>query len=70
MHKHRFIQCDVFSPLPLQGNGLAVVVDAEGLSDEQFQRFAAWTNLAETTFILPPQDPLADYRLRINYALT
>jgi PhzF family phenazine biosynthesis protein len=65
MHKRRFIQCDVFSPLPLQGNGLAVVVDAEGLNDEQFQRFAAWTNLAETTFILPPQDPLADYRLRI-----
>ena len=65
MRKRRFIQCDVFSPLPTQGNGLAVIVDAEGLSDNQLQTFAAWTNLAETTFILPPTDPVADYRLRI-----
>jgi len=63
--KRRFIQCDVFSPVPTQGNGLAVVVDAEGLSDAQFQTFAAWTNLAETTFLLPPTDPAADYKLRI-----
>lgn len=61
----RFIQCDVFSPIPYQGNGLTVVVDAEGLTDEQMQRFAAWTNLAETTFLLPPSDPTADYRVRI-----
>ena len=65
MSKRRFIQCDVFSPLPLQGNGLAVVVDAQGVTDEQMQRFAAWTNLAETTFLLPPTDPSADYRVRI-----
>ena len=55
----------MFSPVPTQGNGLAVIVDAEGLSDEQFRLFAAWTNLAETTFILPPEDPVADYKLRI-----
>lgn len=65
MKTRRFIQCDVFSPVPFQGNGLAVVVDAEGLSDEHMQRFAAWTNLAETTFLLPPVDPSADYRVRI-----
>ena len=65
MKKRRFIQCDVFSPVPTQGNGLAVIVEAEGLSDEQFGLFAAWTNLAETTFILPPEDPVADYKLRI-----
>lgn len=63
--RRRFIQCDVFSPTPYQGNGLAVVVDADGMSDEQMQRFAAWTNLAETTFLLTPTDPLADYRVRI-----
>lgn len=61
----RFIQCDVFSPVPTQGNGLAVVVDAEDLTDSQLQGFAAWTNLAETTFLLPPTHPTADYRVRI-----
>ncbi|MGH3667443.1 MAG: PhzF family phenazine biosynthesis protein, partial [Acidimicrobiia bacterium] len=61
----RFIQVDVFSPIPTQGNGLAVVVDAEGLDDSQLQAFAAWTNLAETTFLLPPEDTAADYRVRI-----
>lgn len=61
----RFVQCDVFSPIPTQGNGLAVVVDADGMSDQQMQKFAAWTNLAETTFLLPPTDPGADYRVRI-----
>ena len=65
MKVRRFIQCDVFSPHPLQGNGLAVVVDAAGISDEQMQRFAAWTNLAETTFLLPPSVSSADYRVRI-----
>ena len=63
--KRRFIQCDVFSPKPLQGNALAVVVDAEDLTDEQMQRFAAWTNLAETTFLLPPENETADYKVRI-----
>lgn len=65
VQQRRFIQCDVFSPKPLQGNALAVVVDAEGLTDEQMQRFAAWTNLAETTFLLPPQSEEADYKVRI-----
>jgi PhzF family phenazine biosynthesis protein len=65
MTPRRFLQVDVFSPVPAQGNGLAVVVDAEGLSDVAMQRFAAWTNLAETTFLLPPTDPAADYRVRI-----
>lgn len=63
--RRRFLQCDVFSPLATRGNGLAVVLDGEGLSDEAMQRFAAWTQLAETTFLLPPQNPDADYRLRI-----
>ena len=63
--KRRFMQCDVFTSEPMYGNGLAVVIDAEGLSDEQMQAFAAWTNLAETTFILPPAGDGADYRLKI-----
>ena len=65
MTARRFVQCDVFSPTPTRGNALAVVVDGEGLSDEQMARFATWTNLAETTFLLPPADPSADYRVRI-----
>ena len=65
MNSRRFIQCDVFSPLPTQGNALAVVVDGQDLSEQQMQQFAAWTNLAETTFLLPPVDPSADYRVRI-----
>ncbi len=63
--QRRFIQCDVFSSVPTKGNGLAVVLDGEGLSDTQMQEFAAWTNLAETTFLLPPVDPDADYKVRI-----
>jgi len=61
----RFIQCDVFTPTPTFGNALAVVVEGEGVTEESMRQFAAWTNLAETTFILPAQDPMADYRLRI-----
>lgn len=63
--KRRFIQCDVFTANPTRGNALAVVVDADGLTDAQFQQFAAWTNLAETTFLLPPSDPSADYKVKI-----
>lgn len=44
---------------------MAVVLDAEGLSSEEMQRFARWTNLSETTFVLPPSSPEADYRVRI-----
>jgi PhzF family phenazine biosynthesis protein len=61
----RFQQVDVFSPEPLQGNPVAVVVDAEGLTSEQMQRFTRWSNLSEATFLLPPTDPQADYRVRI-----
>lgn len=60
-----FRQVDVFSSEPLMGNALAVVHDAEGLSEEQLAAFARWTNLSETTFLLPPTDPGADYRVRI-----
>lgn len=60
-----FRQVDVFTAEPLLGNPVAVVHDADGLSDEQMQAFARWTNLSETTFLLTPRDPVADYRLRI-----
>lgn len=60
-----FRQVDVFSSLPLCGNPVAVVHDADGLTDDQMAAFARWTNLSETTFLLPPRDPAADYRLRI-----
>jgi PhzF family phenazine biosynthesis protein len=65
MRQRRFIQCDVFTSVPTKGNGLAVVADGEGLSDRDMQVFAAWTNLAETTFLLPPTTGEADYKLRI-----
>jgi PhzF family phenazine biosynthesis protein len=61
----RFAQVDVFGHGPCSGNPVAVVLDAEGLSTEEMQRFARWTNLSETTFVLPPNDPGADYRVRI-----
>lgn len=61
----RFVQVDVFTAVPLKGNPLAVVVDAAGLSDDEMASFARWTNLSETTFLLPPTDPAADYRVRI-----
>ena len=60
-----FHQVDVFTAVPLKGNPLAVVHDAAGLSDADMAAFARWTNLSETTFLLPPDDPLADYRVRI-----
>jgi PhzF family phenazine biosynthesis protein len=60
-----FSQVDVFTEEPYVGNPVAVVVDAKGLSAEEMQRFAQWTNLSETTFILPPQAAGADYRVRI-----
>ncbi|RZL33822.1 MAG: PhzF family phenazine biosynthesis protein [Rubrivivax sp.] len=61
----RFVQLDVFTATPLKGNALAVVIDAAGLSDDDMAAFARWTNLSETTFLLPPTDPAADYRVRI-----
>ena len=60
-----FRQVDVFTAVPLMGNPVAVVLDGEGLTDAQMQAFANWTNLSETTFVLPPSDPAADYRVRI-----
>lgn len=61
----RFIQLDVFSGKPLLGNPLAVVIDGDGLDDATMQAFARWTNLSETTFLLPPTSAAADYRVRI-----
>src|SRR4051794_41928755 len=65
MRTFRFCQVNVFSADPLGGNPLAVVHDAEGLSDARMAALARWTNLSETTFLLPRQDPAADYRVRI-----
>ena len=60
-----FRQVNVFSADPLGGNPLAVVHAAEGLDEAQMGALARWTNLSETTFLLPPADPQADYRVRI-----
>ena len=65
MATYSFSQVDVFGSSALAGNPVAVVHDATGLDDEQMAAFARWTNLSETTFLLPPEDPGADYRLRI-----
>lgn len=65
MMERRFVQCDVFSATPTKGNALAVVVDGDALSDDAMQRFARWTNLAETTFLMKPDAPEADYKVRI-----
>lgn len=65
----RFSQVDVFGSGPCSGNPVAVVLDAGGFSGEDMQRFARWTNLAETTFVLPPTRPEADYRVRIFTAV-
>lgn len=60
-----FKQVDVFTQKPFFGNPVAVVIGAERLATEEMQRIAAWTNLSETTFVLPPSSERADYRLRI-----
>ena len=65
MQQRSFKQVDVFTATPYFGNPLAVVLDGSGLDDTAMQRFAQWTNLSETTFILPPTQSTADYRLRI-----
>jgi PhzF family phenazine biosynthesis protein len=56
---------DVFTATPYHGNPVAVVLDGEGLTTDQMQRFAHWMNLSETTFVLPPTDSAADYQVRI-----
>lgn len=63
--EYPFFQVDVFGEAPLGGNPVAVVLCADGIDDATMQRFAAWTNLSETTFVCAPTDPTADYRLRI-----
>jgi PhzF family phenazine biosynthesis protein len=60
-----FEQVDVFTDTPYLGNPVAVVLDGDGLGMEEMQRFARWTNLSETTFVLPPTAAGADYRVRI-----
>ena len=65
MKTRRFVQCDVFTSTPTKGNGLAVVVDGDGLDDQTMQDFAAWTNLAETTFMMTPTEAAADYKVKI-----
>jgi len=62
---HRITEVDVFSATPLLGNALAVIHDADDLSDAQMAAIARWTNLSETTFLCQPTDPAADYRVRI-----
>jgi PhzF family phenazine biosynthesis protein len=63
--RRAFCQVDVFSPVPYRGNPVAVVLDGDGLSTEAMLRFANWTNLSETTFVLSPSQPGADYQVRI-----
>ena len=65
MKTRNFAQVDVFTRVPYYGNALAVVLDGSDLDDAEMKRFARWTNLSETTFLLPPNDPGADYRVRI-----
>ena len=60
-----FRQVDVFSSEPWLGNPLAVVHDADAVTDSQMAAFARWTNLSETTFLCAPTDARADYRVRI-----
>lgn len=61
----RFKQVDVFTSVPFKGNPLAVVFDADDLDTDQMQAIAHWTNLSETSFLLKPTHPAADYRVRI-----
>ena len=65
MRRIPFYQVDVFTAVPFKGNPVAVVLESKGLSAAQMQMIANWTNLSETTFVEPPGDPAADYRLRI-----
>lgn len=60
-----FAQVDVFSSTPYLGNPVAIIIDGSGLNTDDMQRVARWTNLSETTFLLPPTNPQADYRVRI-----
>ncbi|MEQ4574112.1 MAG: PhzF family phenazine biosynthesis isomerase, partial [Gammaproteobacteria bacterium] len=61
----RYLQLDVFASAPGRGNPLGVVTDATVLAEARMQQLAAWLNLSETIFFLPPDAPGADYRIRI-----
>ena len=63
--KRRLIQVDVFGESPFLGNPLAVVLDADGIDDAAMATISRWTNLSETTFVVPPTSDAADYRVRI-----
>lgn len=65
MRSSRYLQLDVFPARRGGGNPLGVVIDADGWSDDRMQAFARWTDLVETTFLLPPTEPAASYRVRI-----
>lgn len=65
VHRHRYLQLDVFAARPGDGNPLGVVAGGTGFDTASMQAFAAWTNLSETIFLLPPQAEAADYRVRI-----
>lgn len=65
MTRRRYVQVDVFADRPGAGNPLAVVLDADGLSDDEMQAIAKWTRLPETTFVLPPTDADTSYRIRM-----
>lgn len=65
MAQIRFQQVDVFTSVPFKGNPVAVILDGDSISTAQMQAIANWTNLSETTFVVRPADPSADYRLRI-----
>jgi len=65
MHKYQYVHVDVFTKAQFGGNQLAVVVDGQGLSTEQMQKIAREFNFSESTFILPPEDPEADWKVRI-----
>ena len=63
--RRAFVQVDVFTGEGYDGNPVAVVLESDGLTEDEMRRFARWTNLSETTFVLPPTTDDADYRLRI-----
>lgn len=65
MRARPFMQVDVFTETPYLGNPVGVVLDGTGIGDEEMQQVAAWANLSETTFVLPPADSAADYQVRI-----
>jgi len=65
MATYAFQQVDVFTAVPFKGNPLAVIVDGNDLAEQQMAAIASWTNLSETTFLVAPTEPTADYRVRI-----